>query len=199
MVEAVVAGSISDDLQDEDLVLQQLEQLPIICRCVAWLRACVRVARCSRCCRRCRYKYALLAKQVLGILDPLLNRLNEGLSLLHTSHDATVAAKITVIEGACRVVPCRGFCGCVAPVAHVGPRLLSPPSQARLDCVLHWRHHRRSRVVRGPLLARSVARCDCACPDRYIACCRVAVAASYDLATLAASWWTQTCADACCN
>lgn len=34
MAEAAVAGKIENDLDDEDLVLQQLEVLPVICRFV---------------------------------------------------------------------------------------------------------------------------------------------------------------------
>ena len=98
----------------------------------------------------CRYKYSLLAKQVLGILDPLLNRLNEGLSLLHTSHDATVAAKITVIEGVfrpmhrCVVAVCTVATACNSHVLR-----LHLVSQACMDCVLHRCYHRRARVVRS--------------------------------------------------
>ena len=85
MVEAVLKGQVDDDLE-EDVVQQQLEQLPTVCR----------------------YKYEVLAKQVLATMDPLLQRLNEGLTLLHTSHDATVAQGVVVTEGAW-----RGGCDCV--------------------------------------------------------------------------------------
>ena len=45
MAEAAVAGKIENDLDDEDLVLQQLEVLPVICRFVV---VCVVVGETNR-------------------------------------------------------------------------------------------------------------------------------------------------------
>lgn len=76
MVESALAGKIMDDLEDEGLVLQQLEQLPIVVR----------------------YRYQDVASKILAIMDPLLLRVNEALTLLHTAPNPSVAASLKVME-----------------------------------------------------------------------------------------------------